>query len=126
MPSFKEDMLASIQAGRKTRTWRPLWPDEYFWVDAPPRQTIDTLRHNGRVKYRTGSTYAATPGRGKRAVCRIHLHKIELMTPNMATEQDAIEEGFNSVEEFHNKLRSIYGESFDLDTPGYSLVFTKA
>ena len=100
-----------------------------MWPDGPApaeRTTVVYLRQNNRFRYYTGGTYAATPGRGKRAACRIHLHKIELMTPRMATEQDAIEEGFNSVKEFHDKLRSIYGEAFDLDTPGYSLVFTKA
>lgn len=124
MPSFQPDMLAAIEEDRKTRTWRPLWPG-YFLQNPPPRFVVGILRRNGRLKYRSGKTYAATPGRGKRAACRIHLHKIELMTPNMATHQDAIEEGFNSVEEFHAKLRAIYGEAFDLDTPGYSLVFTK-
>lgn len=92
--------------GRKRQTRRPVKPGEYAVIESLVGTRKDWRRHwgpirkdlriveirdmNGRLKWQVGKTYAAQPGRGKKAIGRtppieaIRRERLQEITPQAA------------------------------------------
>jgi hypothetical protein len=105
--------LNQILCGDKTQTRRITHKNEIA-VRGRYNQ-IESVLHNGRVKWCVGNTYAVQPGRGTEQIARIKLHKINSEYITRITTRDAIAEGFDSRREFLQAWETIHGHnSFDL------------
>jgi hypothetical protein len=101
---FKPEMVAQIQAGKKTVTRRPVkyvkQPHPYVSYPLP-------------CHYEVGKDYAIQPGRGQKAVGRIHILAIDqrpLYVGNPAEAgEEARAEGFNRWGEFRAYWIKLYG-----------------
>jgi hypothetical protein len=85
--------------------------------------TILSVIRSDRPQWRVGQTYAVCPGRGKKGVARILITGIRAESASLISDADAIAEGFDSREAFFDKLRSLYGDSVDLDALYWALSF---
>jgi hypothetical protein len=130
--NFTPDMLELVLSGKKTQTRRPVKDGErcqfagYFDFGderGGVRAGWGLFDRNGRLKWSTLKTLAACPGRGKKAVARIRILDIQKERAIDISEDDARAEGFNSPEEFFDKLRSLYGPHTDLTAPYWALTF---
>jgi hypothetical protein len=97
---FKPELIEKIVAGQKTETRRTCKPEE-GWL-GPSMQDIRFVRHNDRVKWALGQTYALQPGRGKPGIGgrRILLTSIRRERLADITAGGAKREGFSNRREF--------------------------
>ncbi len=134
---FKPDMLELVLSGKKTQTRRNVKDADYIefnngavdWVGAfvLPHKTsahnVAAVYRGGRQHWRVGNTYAVQPKRGAKAVGHVRLTRIFLETFDTICPRDAEAEGFSSPHAFFAKIKSIYGEDFDLEQPCWVLEF---
>lgn len=104
---FTADLVEKILAGEKTQTRRPRsgsnpTGERGGWLDEPCR-------------YKPGRTYAVQPGRGKKAVARIHVLSVKPEALCDMTDEDVRAEGFAARDAFVAKWLSIYGHGNWLD-----------
>jgi|MudIll2142460700_1097286.scaffolds.fasta_scaffold00488_9 hypothetical protein len=96
---FKPELITRILSRQKTETRRPCKPEE-VWV-GPSIDDIRLVRHNDRVKWALGQTYALQPGRGKPGIGRrILLTNIRRERLAEITVWGAKREGFSNRSEF--------------------------
>jgi len=62
--------------GSKVLTTRLVAPGDRYETHPISREIVRVMDAGGRVKYEVGKSYAAQPGRGKEAVCRIRIKRI--------------------------------------------------
>lgn len=106
--NFKPYLIEKIKTGQKTQT-RRIQKDGDLFVDykVNPGYIEDK---NRRIKWQVGKTYAICPGRGKKAEGYIRVTRLRSATLGNITTEDAIAEGFASIDEFNQALTQIYGE----------------
>lgn len=105
---FAADLAGKVLAGEKTQTRRP----------ARLATLTPAAKHHGRAKltfepcrYVAGRSYAVQPGRGKRAVGRILVRSVEVVTVGAISLADARAEGFTSTTAFYDRWRELYGHT---------------
>jgi hypothetical protein len=91
---------------------------------------VSVFSAKNRLKFRVEASYALGQGRAKPSYryedgwqARIIIREMETFRPSECTLSTAKLEGFAGVNQFHDKLRFLYGEDFDLETLGYSILF---
>ncbi len=105
--------LTNILLENKTQTRRVIKSDEV--AVRGQYNKIVSVYNNGRTKWSVGSDYSVQPGRGKSAVARIRITKINSEQILRISNQAAIAEGFCSRQEFLKTWKHIHGEqSFGL------------
>ncbi|GAB4572720.1 MAG: hypothetical protein Kow0077_12950 [Anaerolineae bacterium] len=92
---------------RKTVTRRIIAPGEYAIRTKYNR--IASVKHNGRVKWCVGKTYAVQPGRGQKQVARIKLTRITSEKLSRISNHEARAEGFTDRQEFLRTWEEIHG-----------------
>lgn len=90
----------------KNETRRIFGGDE--WVTTN-KSGITFLMKGNRVKYRTGKSYAVTPGRGKKATHRMVIQSIHTELLQDITNEGAIREGAKNYHDFWNIWDGLYG-----------------
>ena len=106
--NFKPRLLALIKSGVKTQTRRRAgWGDQR--IDRAGGTRI--VDHNTRERWARGKDYAACPGRGKRAECRIRITGIKREQIANINLEDARAEGFDNIDGFLDTWRGIYGNT---------------
>ncbi len=68
------------------------------------------MTHNGRDKYRVGSSYAVQPARTQPAVARIRLLAIQHKNVAEITDAEAQVEGYATRDQFFEVWRQVHGE----------------
>ena len=103
---------------KKTETRRLIKPGEKL-LDNPKR-----VEMNGRAKWQVGRTYAIQPGRGQKAVGRIRITDIEKQPLGQMTTEDAIAEGYPSLDDFRQTWVQIH-DQFDPDLAVWVITFAR-
>lgn len=128
--SFKPVLLPKVLNGTKTRTWRPLSPNEMMicrlddgslsepMTVPTTRDIVTVLTAGGRVKHQVGRNEAIKPGMYEPSVGRFDLVQMEYCTPAEISHQNALAEGFTSVDEFLAYVQALYPKKSALDVPG--------
>ncbi len=111
---FAPDLAEKILAGEKTQTRRPRMGanptgERGGWIDDPCR-------------YKVGRSYAVQPGRGKKAVARIRVLRVDPQAMCDMTDADARAEGFDSPAAFASRWLEMYGRGNWLD-PVWRITF---
>ncbi len=101
--------IEQVLDGSKTQTRRVIKNGEQA-VRTRYNQ-IEAVVHNGRDKWRVGSTYAVQPGRGHSQMARICLVKINSEAVSRISTAAARAEGFCNRQEFLQTWRDIHGDS---------------
>jgi hypothetical protein len=115
--------LDLVLSGQKTQTSRLASPNDS--AEYGRDGEIEAVLVNGRDKYRVGKTYAVQPARGKPAVARIRLLRIERKKVSNTETGEAKAEGFASREAFFETWQTIHGaDKLDADVwmPTFELV----
>ena len=101
--NFQPDLAAKVIAGRKTVTRRLVSdnPNSPWW--------------SVECGLRVGRSYAVCPGRGKPAIGRVLVHRVDLVTLGHIPNHEAIREGFKSTEEFEREFARINKGKYDPD-----------
>lgn len=86
---FHPEMLAKVLSGEKTVTRR--------------------RSSGGRIRYSEGRSFAIQAGRGMPAVGRIRVLSVRSEKLRAITEDEALREGFGSVDDFRDFWESLYG-----------------
>ena len=107
-----------ILDNKKTATRRLINLGEEL-LDNPRR-----LEVNGRTKWQVGRSYAIQPGRRKKSVGRIELTDIKKELLGQMTADDALAEGFASLDEFQQTWIQMHGH-YDPDLPVWVITFLK-
>ncbi|MGJ3239404.1 MAG: hypothetical protein ACFE0Q_11910 [Anaerolineae bacterium] len=102
--------LKQVICGEKQQTRRLVKANESFDVE---QQAI--IKINSRVMYKVGKSYAVQPNRGKKSVARILLTDIRREAIGSITNEDAIDEGFESRKDFLETWYTIHGQNADLE-----------
>ena len=102
---FKQ--IDEVLSGRKTQTRRLVKAGDF---QTPSGNIV--YGESGKTtlipRFVVGKRYAVQPGRAKRGVGHIRITEIRLEYVYQITEDDAIAEGVNSVEEYRQLWDSIY------------------
>ena len=88
---FKPYLAEAILQGKKTQTRR--LPTTNGAVLYDNDNTIIAVYQNGRLRWKVGRTYAIQPGRGKKAIGRLHLLGIRQEPLQAINWRDARNEG---------------------------------
>ncbi len=124
---FNRDMLDLVLAGKKTQTRRQVkegqWLDWDYDCHGEDGFPIAVMEKSDRPKWRLWETYAVQPGRGKKGEGRVEIVSIRLERFFDISQADAEAEGFDSPEGFFAKIKSIYGDDFNLEQPCWVLEF---
>jgi hypothetical protein len=107
-----------ILDNKKTATRRLINPGEEL-LDNPRR-----LEVNGRKKWQVGRSYAIQPGRRKKSVGRIEITDIKKEPLGQMTADDALAEGFSSLDEFQQTWIQMHGH-YDPDLSVWVITFVK-
>lgn len=102
--------LHQVICGEKRQTRRVIKNDEAFDSD-----NLAIVKSNSRVMYKVGKSYSVQPNRGKKAVARILITDIRKEQVGSISDADAVDEGFQSRDEFLNTWHSIHGQNADLE-----------
>lgn len=106
--------LDLVLSGKKTQTRRVVAREDA--AERGDDGEITAVKTSGRDKYRIGKTYAVQPARGKPAVARIRLLKIEREQVSEVSAREARAEGVASRAAFLETWSSIYGaDKLDVD-----------
>lgn len=101
-----------ILSGRKRKTRRVKKNTETCWRRSLFDNSCLAVAVNGRIKWQVGKSYAIVPKRGAAGIGRkIRLTAIRCERLHDITEEDAIEEGVASVEEYKALWESINGRT---------------
>lgn len=100
--------LLQVLSGNKWQTRRVISPHDEAVRGRYNR--IEAVRHNGRLKWAVGRTYAVQPGRGKPQVARVRVTQIRSEHITRISTADAIAEGFSSRQAFLRAWTEIHGE----------------
>lgn len=104
--NFRPELAVQVMAGRKTVTRRV--------VSANPRSPW----FEDRCSLKPGGDYAVCPGRGKNAIGRIRVVSVTLQhgfDPFSIDHEEALCEGFESVEAFRRTWLDLQGNLDPLD-----------
>lgn len=96
---------------QKTATRRVIGANE-FAVRARYNK-IAAVKHNERIKWQIGATYAVQPGRGQKQVARIRLVRITRQKLSHISNAEAQAEGFSNRQEFLQTWETIHGPDSD-------------
>jgi len=107
-----------ILDNNKTATRRVINPGEVL-LENPTRLVV-----SGRTKWQVGKSYAIQPGRRKKAVGRIEITGIYQERLGQMTAEDALAEGFASLEEFQQTWIQIHGH-YDPNQSVWVVTFVK-
>jgi hypothetical protein len=107
-----------ILDNEKTETRRLINPGEKL-LDNPRCVEV-----NGRAKWQVGRSYAIQPGRGKKAVGRIKITGIKTEPLDQMSEEDALAEGFQSLDSFRQAWMQCHG-NFEPDLSVWVLTFAR-
>jgi hypothetical protein len=94
---FRPELADKIVAGTKTATRRL------------PTNNPGSPWFKDRCSYKPGQVFTINPGRGKVRVAEARVTRIFKQLLAEVTDQDAVAEGFASLEEFLDAFRSING-----------------
>ena len=89
---FKDELCQRVLYGTKTQTRRLVKNNEYTWF-MPESIIVEVCDSNNRLKWRVGNNYAVQPGRGRKAVGRIKIIKIQREQLQDISEGDCHAEG---------------------------------
>lgn len=106
--NFKPELLAKVLAGTKTQTRRIKKPGEELYL-LKGCDAVHTPKMH--LKWKSGNTYAAAPGRGKHGQGFIMIKHIRYEPVSAITEADARAEGFANRDEFFAAWDSINGKN---------------
>jgi hypothetical protein len=98
--------LAAVLNNSKTQTSR-IWKDDYDLQD----ETLIS-RKSGRRLYYIGQGFSVQPGRGKKAVARRRITKLEKRDVRDFTEADIRREGYKKYEKFLDLWRSLHKDNY--------------
>lgn len=100
--------LPQIIEGKKTQTRRLAKPNEEAIVS---RGNIKAVLQSGRKKWQVGGTYAIQPKRGGAAIGRLEIKCIRQELAIHISHEDALQEGFNDLDEFIETWQKIHGKN---------------
>ncbi|MFN8450600.1 MAG: ASCH domain-containing protein [Anaerolineae bacterium] len=112
--------LDLVLSGAKTQTRRVVAREDT--AEHGDDGAITAVKTSGRDKYRIGKTYAVQPARGKPAVARIRLLRIERKRASEMSASEARAEGVASRAAFLDMWSSIHGAD-KLDADVWVLTF---
>ena len=95
--NFRPELAAKVMAGDKTVTRR--------LVSTNPRSPW----YQGGCSLKVGQDYAVCPGRGKNAIGRIRVTRVERMQLGVLSDDEARREGCADSADFHRVLDDING-----------------
>ena len=99
----------NILSGKKTQTRRVISEFDKAILDESGDH-ITRVTHKGRSKWAVGKTYSVQPGRTKPSIARIEITRLRREPVRAITVEDALAEGFESVEEFYETWQQVHGK----------------